>query len=68
MITQIRYMYIGDNGVIESPIKIPGATNIIERVYLFADKNKALWNGIEKRQMVITSRDGVKEWREIFTV
>lgn len=68
MTTQIRYMYIGDNGVMESPIKIPGATNVIERVYLYADQGKALWNGIEKRQMVITSKEGVKEWKEIFLV
>ncbi len=68
MKTQIQYLYIGENGVMESPIKIPGATNLIERVYLTADEGKVLWNGIEKRQVVMTTREGVKEWKEIFAI
>jgi hypothetical protein len=61
-------MYIGDNGIMESSIKIPGATNVIERVHLIADEGKFLWNGVSKKKIVITSKEDIKNWKEVYSV
>lgn len=68
MTIQTRYLYIGDNGVIESSIKIPGAQNVIERIHLIADKGKVLYNGITKKTFVVTSKEDMKNWKEIIPV
>lgn len=67
MTIQTHYIYIGDNGTLDTLIKIPGAKNVIERVHLIADEGKILWNGITKKQIVITSKEDVKNWKEIYS-
>lgn len=65
MTTNIYYIYAGDNGFMESPIKIPGASIAIEKVRLIADEGKILTNGIEKKAIVVTSKEDMKNWQEI---
>ena len=68
MIIQTHYIYIGDTGTLESSIKIPGARDVIERIHLIADEGKILYNGISKKKYVVTSKEDVKNWKEIYSV
>lgn len=65
MTKNVFYIYAGENGFMESPIKIPGATNVVEKVRLIADNGKILTNGSERRTVVVTTKEGIKNWTEV---
>jgi len=65
MTKNVFYIYAGENGFMQSPIKIPGATNVIEKVRLIAGENMILTDGIERKAVVVTTKEDVKNWTEV---
>lgn len=65
MTKNVFYIYAGENGFMQSPIKIPGATNVIEKVRLIASENMILTDGIERKAVVVTTKEDVKNWTEV---
>lgn len=56
------YRYIGSNGVIDSPIKLPMDYTL--RYRLIADKNKELVNGDTVATVIDVDVDDVDNWVE----
>ena len=56
------YRYIGSNGVIDSPIKLPMDYTLRHR--LIADKNKELVNGDTVATVIDVDVDDVDNWVE----
>ena len=65
MTTSVYYIYAGENGFIQSPVKIPGASIAIEKFRLTADEGMILTNGIDKKTSVVTFKEDVPNWQEI---
>lgn len=56
------YRYIGSNGIIDSPIKLPMDYTL--RYRLIADKNKELVNGDTVATVIDVDVDDVDNWVE----
>ena len=65
MTTNVYYIYAGENGFIQSPVKIPGASVAIEKIRLSADEGMILTNGVDRKTVVITFKEDVPNWREV---
>jgi hypothetical protein len=62
---QIRYRYLGRNGIITSPILLENIEPII--VYLLtADEGKVLYNGNKKAKAVEAFSDELDQWVELY--
>lgn len=58
------YTYLGDNGIINSTIYLPGVNSVLKYA-LTADEGKILVNDAEKAQTVIVPEREVSNWKEI---
>lgn len=56
------YRYVGSNGVIDSPIKLP--MNYTLRYRLIADEGKELVNGDKVAKVIDVDVDDVDKWVE----
>ena len=62
---QIRYRYLGRNGIITSPVLLENIDPII--VYLLtADEGKILYNGSKKSKAVEAFEDELDQWVELY--
>lgn len=65
MIKNVYYMYLGENGTIETPIYIPNVYSI-KKYILTAEEGKILINSDgEKRTSVIVGEKDLDVWKEI---
>lgn len=58
------YTYLGDNGIINSTIYLPGVNSILKYV-LTADKGMILTNGTIYAESIIVPEREVPDWKEI---
>lgn len=63
MTKQIIYVYLGTNGVIESPVHLEDIY-YTRRMRLMADSGYMLTNGKVQRLSVIVPEDEIDEWQE----
>lgn len=65
MTKQYYYIYVGDNGSIESPVHLPNVP-CVKKCRLYADENKLLTkdNKIFKHIVTIPVTE-IDEWREV---
>lgn len=64
MTKQEIYTYLGDNGIIDTTIYLPGVNNIV-KYRLVADENKSLTNGQIITKVRIVSERELPNWYEI---
>lgn len=65
MTKQFLYTYLGDNGIITTPIHLEGIS-CIKKCRLFADENKSLTKDNETfLSVVITSLEDINNWKEV---
>ena len=64
MTKQILYVYLGTNGIIESPIHLEDVY-YTRRARLFANSGKILTDGKDYRSIVTCPEDEVENWREV---
>lgn len=60
----IIYKYLGTNGTIESPVHLEDIY-YIRLLYLEADKDKVLTNGIEQYKTIKIPEEELNQWSEI---
>lgn len=65
MTKSVYYMYLGENGTIETPIYIPNVYSV-KKYILTADEGKILINDKgDKRATVIVGEKDLDVWKEI---
>lgn len=58
------YKYLGENGILESPILLPGVYNV-KNYILEADKDKILTDGVRQSFSIKVSESELNNWYEI---
>lgn len=65
MVKQEIYTYLGENGIINSTIYLPGISKVV-KYRLTADEDKLLTNGtIVVKTQIVSERD-LPNWYEVF--
>lgn len=58
------YVYFGENGAVNSAVRLPGVPSITY-VHLTADDGKVLTDGVQKFKNVVVMESAMEQWREI---
>lgn len=66
MLKRTIYKYLGENGVLETPIHLPGIYSVV-LTELVAEQNKILFNDElnQYKPIVVVPRSEERQWREI---
>lgn len=64
MVKTPRYVYLGESGLIYTPVYIPGVSHVLE-YYIKADPGKVLTNGFTQAYSRVVSERELPNWYEI---